>query len=271
MTAWKGACAAFKGRHAETVLIGGARLLLSGLCLALGIWAESRLHTLLTAPLVPGWLSGADLFLLCCLFTAAPVQLPLRLQTDRQIGLRTGTLNESDLGFLRLSSPLWLWGRALPVYWLHGLLLALSWLPSPALLTAAKALWMQIPPDTESLLPLLGVLHLGMLSLAAVWLPCRCFSAAAALPLAYLKNPHRSACFVLRDAFRRTRHRTAEILLRRLLLLPAVLFFPAGIAVYPRILAADMLAAAADDRTARTKIRRGLAFSRETEYNYECS
>ena len=267
MNVWRDACAAFRGRPGETVLIGGTRLLLSGLCLALGIWAESRLHALLTEPLVPGWLNGADLFLLCCLFTAALVQMPLRVQTDRQIGLRTGTLDPSDLGFLRLSSPLWLWGRALPVYSLHGLLFVLSWLPSPALLTAAKALWMQIPPDLEGLLPLLGVLHLGILSLAALWMPCRLSAAAAALPLAYLKNPHRSACFVLRDAIHRTKHRTAEILLRRLLLLPAVLLFPVGAAVYPRILAADMLTAAADGSTAETKIRRGLAFSRETEYN----
>ena len=178
---------------------------------------------------------------------AALVQLPLRIQTDRQIGKLTAALDGCDLGFLRLSSNVWLWLRAVPVQLLAGLLSLLAWIPAFVLLTAAKAVWQTVPPDTESILPLLGVLHLLLLAAAAVFLPMRVYAVSAALPLSFLKYPHRSACFVLRDAFRRTKHRTLRILAGRLLCLPMILLPPVGVIVLPRMLAAEMSLAAVQE------------------------
>ena len=240
MSAWQTACASLRGKHGDVLLIGGTRTLLSWLCLIFCVWAELRLHRLLEMPVISGWLSAEDLFLISVLAAAALIQLPLRIQTDRQIGRLTASLDGCDLGFLRLSSNVWLWARAVPVRLLAGLLGLLAWLPSFLLLTAAKSLWQTVPPDTESILPLLGVLHLLLFAAAALFLPLRMYAVSAALPLSFLKSPHRSAFFVLHDAFRRTKHCTFRIIAGRLLCFPLILLPPFGVIVLPRLLAAEM-------------------------------
>lgn len=241
MSVWQQAGSAFRNRRGDLFLIGGARLFLSALCLAAGFWVQQRTQPLQTETVITGWIHGADIFLLGSLILFAVVQMPLRVQTDWHIGSVTGALDESDLGFLRLSNPLWLWGRAFSAYALAALLRLLAWVPFFVLLTAAKCIWTSIAPDTESILPLLLVLHMLMLSAAALLLPLRMIAAETALPFCFLKNPHRSAAFVLTDALRRTRHHSFAILRTRLVCLPLLLIPPFNTIIFPRMLAAEML------------------------------
>ena len=234
---------ALQQRRGDLFLIGGSRLLLSGMCLAVGFWLQQRTAPLLAEPVITGLLQGADLFLLGSLLLFGLLRIPLRVQTDWHIGFLTGALNSSDLGFLRLSKPLWLWGRAAAVRALAALLLLAAWMPSFGLLTAAKCIWAGLSPESESILPLLCVLHLLLLTAAALWLPLRVHAAKTALPFCFLKNPHRSAFFVLADALRRTKHRTGGIFKGRLLCQPLLLIPPVNMVVLPRLLAAEMLRA----------------------------
>ena len=64
MSAWQTACASLRGKHGDVLLIGGTRTLLSWLCLIFCVWAELRLHGLLKLPVISGWLSAEDLFLI---------------------------------------------------------------------------------------------------------------------------------------------------------------------------------------------------------------
>lgn len=232
-------------RRGDLLLIGGTRILLSGICLAFCIWAQNALHPLLKEPVIAGWLTGTDVFLPCVLLLMMLIQLPLHIQTDRQLGELTGTLDGSDIGFLRLSRMPWLWARAAAARLLAGIAGLLAWLPALALFAAARCVFLSAAPDTESLPLLLIVLHLLLLSAAAVFFPLRVYAASAALPLCFLKNPHKSAFFVLHDACRRTKHRTFHILTRRLLYLPLILLLPVGVVMLPRLLAAEMQESAA--------------------------
>ena len=145
-----------KSCRRSAAVLGAARYLL-------------RIVTLLSAAAVQNLLRGAgllhdtdtalpnrgDLFLAAALLTALLICTPLRMQTDWQIGRLAGTLDENDLGFLGCSSSLWLWRRALLIRLLSRIWLLMTVLPMCLLLTAAGTVWAMIPPETESILPLL--------------------------------------------------------------------------------------------------------------------
>ena len=186
-------------------------------------------------------LNGADLFCILLCFAAILACTPLRITTQWQAGRLAGTLDENDLGFLSQCGSLWLYGRAIGVRLLAEAVILLSVMPAVLLGFAAKCIWLTIPPEQESILPLLTVLHLIIAAAAMLLLPLRCLAASAALPFCYLKSPHESALRNLRQAFRCTRGQTGGILLNRLLAAPILLLPFTAVHGIPVLLVSEQL------------------------------
>ncbi|MBQ5338033.1 MAG: hypothetical protein J6Z40_02585 [Oscillospiraceae bacterium] len=186
-------------------------------------------------------LNAADLFCAAVCASAVLACTPLRMMTQWQAGRLAGTLDENDLGFLSQCGSLWLYGRAIAVRLLSETVILLSVLPAVLLAAAAKCIWLTIPPERESILPLLTVLHLILAAAAMLLLPLRCLAASAALPFCYLKSPHESALRNLRQAFRCTRGQTCGILLNRLLAAPLLLLPFTAVHGIPVLLVSEQL------------------------------
>ena len=219
----------------SAAVIGISRWMTGALCVLSGCTAERMLRAADLPPLLRG------ICLPAAILTALTAVTPLRVQTDWQIGRLSGTLDENDLGFLGCSSSLWLWRRALLIRLLSRIWLLMTVLPMCLLLTAAGTVWAMIPPETESILPLLTVLHLLMLTAAAAYLPLRAAAAETALPFSFLKMPHETPLRILRMSYRLTRRQTLQILGSRLLMLPQMILpFTAAQAI-PQMLCAEQM------------------------------
>ncbi len=227
----------------SAAVIGCARLILTLICLLASIWAQRELQRagILPSNALFEPLNRSDLFLVGSLLTALAACTPLRMQTAWQIGRLAGTLDGNDLGFLAQSDSLWLWSRAIGTRLLMQLLIVLSVVPSLLLGTVAKCVWLTIPPEQDSLLQLMTVLHLGFLAFAAILLPIKCFAASTALPFCFLKSPHESAFRILRTAFQDTRGQTAGILLNRILMIPFMILPFTAVRIIPILLASEQL------------------------------
>ena len=227
----------------SAAVIGCARLITALFCLLASIWlqGEMRRNGMIRQDAVYAPPNLYDIYLIGTLLTALAACAPLRMQTAWQIGRLAGTLDDNDLGFLAQSRSLWLWSRAAGVRLLMQLLLVLSAVPSLLLGAAAKCIWLMIPPEQDSLLALLTVLHLGVLAAAALLLPLRCFAASAALPFCFLKAPHESAFRNIRSAFLDTRGQSGSILLNRIRTFPFLLIPFTAVSAIPVLLASEQL------------------------------
>ncbi|MBR6106464.1 MAG: hypothetical protein IKQ39_00485 [Oscillospiraceae bacterium] len=237
---WHEASQRLRGKRRSAAVLGAARLTVFLFCLFCGSIVQ---RLLLCADTFTAGPNRWDLFLLCVPAASLLFVTPLRMQTAWQLGLLSGLLDENDNGFLSGSSALWLWARAIIVRLLSGICLIVSAAPALVLLMAAKGVWLTIPPEQESLLPLLTVLHLAMLTAAAVWLPLRVFAACTALPYCFLKMPHVPAVRVLVLSFRLTAGQTFSVVLMRLLSLPALICPFSAVWVLPTLLTAEQLRA----------------------------
>ncbi len=233
---WHEAARRLRPQRRNAAVIGGARILIRLLFLIAGLQIQ---HMLTKAGILRQ--DTEELFLCASVMAALLACTPLRMQSDWQLGRLSGTLDENDLGFLACCGKIWLWCRAAAVRMLGGMLLMLSFLPMLVLYIAAKCVWLTIPADTESLLPLLTYLHLLLLTAAAVLLPLRVFAACAALPYCFLKMPHLPAVRVLRMAFRLSRNETASVIVMRILSFPLMFVPLLGFLLYPTLLTAEQL------------------------------
>lgn len=242
-----------KSFRRSAAILGCARLLLKLSRLIPAVWLQNELYRtgfLHRSDIAAPFPNRSDVFLTVSLLVMLIGSTPLRIQSDWQIGRLAGTLDGNDLGFLSHCSSLWLWCRACFARLYMQTVILFSALPALLLGFAAKWIWLTIPPEEESILPLLTVLHLGFLAAAAVLLPLRCLAASAALPWCWLKSPHESARRNLRHAFRLSRGQSASILLTRLLLLPALAVPFTAVWALPVLLASEQL------RTANAMRRR---------------
>lgn len=230
------------GRRSAAV-IGAARLItgVGGLLAALLLRKLLLQEGYLPANSLTGDLNADDIFLTATLLTALLAFTPLHIQTAWQLGRLSGTLDDNDLGFLAHSSSLWLWSKAILLRLLMQMLMLLAACPTLLLYVVTKSIWMHIPPEEEGLLPLLTVLHLGILSIAACYLPLRVYAANTALPFCYLKMPHESPLRILRMCFRFTRAQTLSAIAMRLMILPALLFPFTAVEMLPTLLTAEQI------------------------------
>jgi hypothetical protein len=227
----------------SSAVLGCARLMLRlvSLLAAYSIQNILRRGGFLQPDAMHAPLNAADLFCAAVCASAVLACTPLRMMTQWQAGRLAGTLDENDLGFLSQCGSLWLYGRAIVVRLLSETVILLSVLPAVLLAAAAKCIWLTIPPERESILPLLTVLHLILAAAAMLLLPLRCLAASAALPFCYLKSPHESALRNLRQAFRCTRGQTCGILLNRLLAAPLLLLPFTAVHGIPVLLVSEQL------------------------------
>lgn len=227
---WHEAGRRLKPHRRSAAVIGAALTVVSMLCLLAGTVTQRIL-----SPALQGWhLAGA-------LLTALLARTPLHLHCSWQIGRLTGTLDENDLGFLACSSSLWLWSRAVLLRLAADLLLIVSALPAFLLYAAARCIWIAAPADTESIRLILTVLHLAILSAAAVCLPLRIYAAASALPYCCLKAPHTAVSSMLRRAFRLTRGQSISIIRMRICTAPFLLCPFTAVYALPTLLAAEQI------------------------------
>ena len=232
-----------KSDRRSAAVIGCARLILYLISAAAAGRAQDSLRSCgyLTARIDAAQPNGSDLFLIGTMLFVLLACTPLRMQTAWQTGRLAGTLDENDLGFLAQSGSVWLWCRAIGTRLLMQILILLSALPVLLLGFAAKCIWLTIPPESESILPLLTILHLLFLAVIGVLLPLRCMAAATALPYCFLKEPYESGLHVLRAAFRDTCGQTGGILMTRLLVMPLLLFPFTAVRMIPVLLTAEQL------------------------------
>lgn len=161
--------------------------------------------------------------------------------TDRWIGETTGILTACDLGFLDCSGHFWLWRRRVGVTVLAYALLIVSCLPS-LLLAMGALVTLHLSANTaDGTLHLLLPIHLLMGAVLLMILPIRLYFAAAALPLCYLKQPHRSAFTVWRYALYCTKGICGKLLCNRLRFAVSLLIPFRWFSAYPALLAAEML------------------------------
>lgn len=237
---WHEASQRLRGKRRSAAVLGAARLTVFLFC---GICGSVIQRLLLPADTFGAGPNLWDLFLPAVLLASLLCVTPLRMQTAWQLGVLSGLLDENDNGFLSCSSSLWLWMRAIAVRLLSGICLTVSAAPALVLMMTAKGLWLSIPPEQESVLPLLTVLHLLMLTCAAVWLPVRVFAACTAIPYCFLKMPHVPAVRVLVLSFKLTAGQTLSIVRMRLLSLPAMICPFSAVFVLPTLLTAEQLRA----------------------------
>lgn len=244
---WHEAARRLKKRQRSAAAVGAARMIAGILCILAGMVLQTLLYSdgIIPTRSLAAVPNPADIYLIGALFTALTALTPLRMQCSWQLGALAGTLDENDQGFLAQSRSIWLWGRAWVLRMLADAAVLLSALPMLILYLTAKCIWLRIPPTDEGLLPLLTVLHLGLLALAAGYLPLRMAAACTALPYCYLKSPHLPPLRIIRLALRVTRRQTPAILLMRAVTLPLMLVPFTAVWALPILLTAEQL------RTAR--------------------
>ena len=257
MSVWHEASRRLRGHRGTAAMLAGCRITVCAVWLFSSSFLQKRL---LASADFSGMPNLWDCFLPIVLTVGLLFLTPLRVQTVWQLGTLSGVLDENDNGFLASCSHLWLWTRAFCLRLLSGICLVVSTAPALLLALSAKALWLRIPPEEESIFPLLTVLHLAILAFAALLLPLRICAARSALPFCFLKMPHEQAFRLFRLSFRLTARHSGSILLLRIICLPAVLFPITGVFVLPVLLTAEQLRCARSWR--HMQPRRSGAFAR---------
>lgn len=198
-------------------------------------------YALLPADTYTGGITPWDGLLPLMLFFAIVITAPLRNGTDRWICTVTGVLTECDCGFLDCSSTGWLWARRIGVTLFANLMWICGCIPSLLLFGCTGICIRYSASLTDSFLPLLTALHLLIGGFLLLILPLRLWCAMAALPLCYLKQPHRSAITLWRFSFRCTKDIWGTLLCNRLLTFPTLLLPVYGFIAFPKLLASEML------------------------------
>lgn len=196
---------------------------------------------LLPADAYTGAITPWDCFLPVMLLGSAVITAPLRNGTDRWVGTVTGVLNECDCGFLDCSGTGWLWARRVGVTLFAHIMWLLGCLPSLLLFFGAGICIRYAASLADSFIALLTALHLLVGGFLLLILPLRLWCSMAALPLCYLKQPHRSVFALWRFSLRCTKGIWGRLLGNRLLTLPMLLLPFYGFIAFPRLLASEML------------------------------
>lgn len=264
MTGWKRAGRCLEGHAAETAVPVLAELFIAVIMLIAGGFLQ---HCLTEAGLLcgGGGVGLTDLWLPGCLLAGMLAQTPLMVTRTRLLAELTGVLTEDDRGFLGCCTDWWLWLRLIRVRLRLAGMLLLSVLPSFLLLTAARTVLLLSVGREEAILPLMTAVHLLLAGIGTVLLPLRVTAAAAAMPLCFLKNPHEPAKAVLREAFAVSRRNAPRLVLRRAVILPAILFPPAAVTLLPRLRAAELLDTAHAERRQSAQKRSGLSVQNRTD------
>ncbi len=240
-TAFAQARGALRPYARQAAMISAGSTILYMLLWMIGILAERSISRLGTALMLPPPLQFSDLLLPLVLAGALSVRALYRNRIDEQIGGMTGVLTDCDLGFLACSGRFWLWRRRMAVNLLGDTLLLLSFLPSVLLLSAALLTLQLAAAAGDATLHLMLLLQLLMGAILLLVLPLRICCAMAAVPLCYLKQPHRSAWRVWRYAMLCTKGLCGRLLRNRIhctvcIILPVYWFL-----AYPQLLATEML------------------------------
>ncbi len=186
-------------------------------------------------------LQSGDLLLPVFLILAAMILAAFRNRSDRKIGCITGVLTECDLGFLGCCNSFWLWRRRVTVNILANLVLILSFLPSIASLSAAMFALQFAAAASDATLHLLLILHLLTAAILLLILPLRVRCGMSAIPLCYLKQPHRPAWVIWHYAMLCTRGICGTLLRNRLLCIARIILPVYWFSAYPHLLATEML------------------------------
>ncbi len=182
-----------------------------------------------------------DAFLVFSVAAGITIVAGFRNHTDRWLGEATGILTACDLGFLECSSRFWLWRRRTAVtLWAYTLLL-LSCLPSLLLLMGAFFTLHHSAGAPDGTLHFILLIHLLIGACLLALLPIRMHLTMAALPLCYLKQPHKSPLTVWRYALQCTAGICGKLLYNRLLFTASFLIPFHWFSAYPCLIAAEML------------------------------
>lgn len=225
----------------EAAVISAGTAILYMLLWMIGILIECRTFSLTAALPLPSPIRFSDLLLPLLLIGAASVLSLYRNRVDAQIGEMTGVLTECDLGFLACNSQFWLWWRRMAVHLLANILLLLAFVPSVTLLSAAILTLQLAAAVGDAALHLILLLHLLMGAVLLLVLPLRIWCAMAAVPLCYLKQPHRSVWTVWHYAMLCTKGICGKLLRNRLRCAACILFPGYWFSAYPQLLATEML------------------------------
>ena len=242
MSAWQRAGSCLRANRRGVRILAAAELSLSTMLLLTG-WILQRMmqdrHLLGSAG--TGRICGWDLWLSGFLLAALLTLTPIRVQSAWILGEMTGVLDDNDTGFLRCSRNTSLWGKMLAARLLIAAGLLLSLLPTAAAWTAAGIIWRLMPLWHDAYPALLAAAHLLLAGAGLLMLPLRVLRAWLALPLCFLKTPHRSAGDIVRNALLLSRHAGGRLLLCRGILLPLMLVPPAAALFLPRLAASELL------------------------------
>lgn len=223
----------------EAAVISAGTTILYMLLWMVGVLIERG--TVSWTPALPFPIRFPDLLLPVLLIGAAAVLSLYRNRVDEQIGAMTGVLTECDLGFLACSGRFWLWRRRMAVHLLAYTLLILAFVPSVILLVAAILTLQLAAAVGDATLHLILLLHLLMGAVLLLVLPLRIWCAMAAVPLCYLKQPHRSVWTVWHYAMLCTKGICGKLLRNRVRCAACIILPVYWFSAYPQLLATEML------------------------------
>ncbi len=225
----------------QAAMISAGSTILYMLLWMVGVLAErgiSRLEPVFALPFPLRW---ADLLLPLLLMGSLSVLTAYRNRVDEQIGRMTGLLTECDLGFLACSGRFWLWRRRMAVGLLGGTLLILSFAPSILLLSATLMTLRLAAAVGDATLHLFLLLQLLTGAILLLVLPLRVCCTMAAVPLCFLKQPHRSAWRVWGYAMGCTKGICGRLLHNRIRCAVCIILPVYWFSGYPQLLASEML------------------------------
>lgn len=225
----------------EAAVISAGTTILYMLLWMIGTLIEQAISPLSVAIPLPLPIHLADLLLPLLLIGAACVVSLYRNRVDEQIGSITGVLTECDLGFLACSGRFWLWQRRMSVLLLANTLLILAFVPSMLLLTAAMLTLQLATTVGDATLHLMLLLHLLTGAILLLVLPLRIWCAMAAIPLCYLKQPHRSVWAIWHYAMLCTKGICGKLLQNRVRCAACIILPVYWFSAYPQRLATEML------------------------------
>ena len=182
-----------------------------------------------------------ELWLSLYLLTVLLVTTPIQVQSAWLLGEITGVLDADDIGFLRCSSYFWLWRRMFAVRLLLLCRLLMSFLPACVCMAAAGLVLHLIPPEQDALFALMTGAHLLLAAAGLLILPARELGVWLALPMSFLKLPHKTAAEIVRNARRLSRCHSAGILLRRAICFPLLMVPPVAFFLLPHLRAAELI------------------------------
>lgn len=242
MSAWQRAGGCLRAHRHEVRRLAAAEVCLLLMLTGTGALLQSclrRAQVLGSPGTAP---AGAwEVWLAVCMAAALLVLTPMQVQCAWILGEMTGVLDGDDLGFLRSSRSFWLWRKMLAARLLLTLRLLLSLLPALLAWAAAGTVRRLMPAQEEGIFALLTAAHLMLAGAGLLMLPLRVLGIWLALPLSFLKMPHRRTGEIVRNAALLSRRRSGAVLLRRLLCLPLLMLPPAAAVLLPRLAASELL------------------------------